>query len=113
MVAVTHWERVNEFYFARLAIDTQASQEFTENDLVLLSKEKVLEGALPSTYAFASVESCEGQKTLRVRMYFDREGQKDSTSARGFKSVTQVLTALQGPSSAWWLLKVATAVISS
>jgi hypothetical protein len=42
MVAVTHWERVNEFYFARLAIDTQASQEFTENDLVLLSKEKVM-----------------------------------------------------------------------
>ncbi|KAH8968929.1 hypothetical protein BDL97_02G009000 [Sphagnum fallax] len=106
MVAVTQWERVNEFYFARLAIDTQASQEFTENDLVLLSKEKVLEGALPTTYAFASVESCEGQKTLRVRMYLDREGQKDGTSARGFKSVMQVLTALQGPSSAWWLLKL-------
>jgi hypothetical protein len=70
---------------------------------------QVLEGSLPSTYAFASVESCEGQKTLRVRMYLDREGQKDGTSARGFKSVMQVLTALQGPSSAWWLLKVATA----
>lgn len=41
MVAVTQWERVNEFHFARLAIDAESCQEFTENDLVLLSKEKV------------------------------------------------------------------------
>lgn len=41
MVAVTQWERVNEFQFARLAIDADSCQEFTENDLVLLSREKV------------------------------------------------------------------------
>lgn len=41
MVAVTQWERVNEFHFSRLAIDADSCQEFTENDLVLLSKEKV------------------------------------------------------------------------
>lgn len=41
MVAVTQWERVNEFHFVRLAIEAASCQEYTENDLVLLSKEKV------------------------------------------------------------------------
>lgn len=65
---------------------------------------QVLEGKLPTTYAFASVESREGQQVLRVRMYLDREGQSEAAGLSGTAAL--VLTALAGPKAAWWILRV-------
>lgn len=41
MVGLATWEKANEFYFMRLAVQTDVAEDFTENDLLLLSKEKV------------------------------------------------------------------------
>lgn len=41
MVGLATWEKANEFYFMRLAVPADAVEEFMENDLLLLSREKV------------------------------------------------------------------------
>lgn len=63
--------------------------------------------SLPSTYAFASVEAREGSGTLRVRMQLDGEGQEsEGLSIKTTPGALRLRAALQGPTSAWWLMKV-------
>ncbi|KAG0597404.1 hypothetical protein M758_UG335400 [Ceratodon purpureus] len=104
MVAVIQCERVNEFHFVKVAIDAGDCQEYFENDLVLLSKEQLGQGKLPSTYALANVESREGQQALRLRMYLEKEAKKGATIEND--SAAKVLTSLPGPKTAWWILKL-------
>ncbi|CAM6125409.1 unnamed protein product [Calypogeia fissa] len=108
MVALATWEKANEFYFMRLAVQTDVAEDFTENDLLLLSKEKPLGGnSLPSTYAFASVEAREGSGTLRVRMHLDGESnESDGLVIKTTPGAMRLRAALQGPTSAWWLMKL-------
>lgn len=74
MAAVASCERANEFYTVRIAVKAEVAQEFAENDLLLLSKEKFQEGSdLPSTHAFAMVEGREGRTILKLRMFLDGE----------------------------------------
>lgn len=104
MVAVIQCERVNEFHFVKLAIDAGECQEYYENDLVLLSKEQLGQGKLPSTYALANVESREGQQALRIRMYLDKEAETGISIENDASD--KVLASLSGPKTAWWILKL-------
>ncbi|OAE31740.1 hypothetical protein AXG93_4874s1030 [Marchantia polymorpha subsp. ruderalis] len=108
MVGLATWEKANEFYFMRLAVPADAVEEFMENDLLLLSREKPLGGArLPTTYAFGAVEGREGAQTLRVRMHLDSEtSEKDGLTLTPTAAALRLRQALQGPTSAWYIMKL-------
>lgn len=50
------------------------------------------------------MESREGQQALRLRMYLEKEAGNGGTNQNGDSA--KVLTSLNGPKTAWWILKV-------
>ncbi|KAL2629456.1 hypothetical protein R1flu_014142 [Riccia fluitans] len=108
MAALANWERANEFYFMRLTVPADVVEDFMENDLLLFSKEKPLgEAKLPTTYAFGSVEGREGAQTLRVRMHLDSETSlKEGLKITPGPAALRLRQALQGPTSAWYVMKL-------
>ncbi|KAL3678344.1 hypothetical protein R1sor_021300 [Riccia sorocarpa] len=108
MAALANWERANEFYFMRLTVPADVVEDFMENDLLLFSKEKPLgEAKLPTTYAFGGVEGREGAQTLRVRMHLDPENNlHEGLKITPAPAALRLRQALQGPMSAWYVMKL-------
>lgn len=108
MAAVASCERANEFYTVRIAVKAEVAQEFVENDLLLLSKEKFQEGSeLPSTHAFAMVEGREGRTILKLRMFLDGEvNQLNVEQISPCSRLSKMIAALQGTNTVLWIFKL-------
>lgn len=108
MAAVIKCEKAHEFYFAQAAVQAHMLERLTENDIIILSKEKFQEGsAIPNAYAFASLEGREGKQTLKLRLFLDGEfsGLNENTLSRSGR-LSKMRTAIQVVNSAWWMIKL-------
>ncbi|MCO5574144.1 hypothetical protein L7F22_027924 [Adiantum nelumboides] len=108
MIAVIKCEKAHDFYFAQAAVQACMVEQLSDNDIIFLSKEKFQEGsAIPSAYAFASVEGREGKQTLKLRLFLDGEfsGLDVKTLSRSAR-LSKMAKAVQVANSAWWMMKV-------
>lgn len=108
MAAVIKCEKAHDFYFAQVAVQAHMVEQLTDNDIILLSKEKFQEGSdIPKAYAFASLEGREGKQTLKLRLFLDGEfsGLNEKTLARSAR-LSKMRMAMQVANSAWWMIKL-------
>ncbi|XP_006847151.2 probable helicase MAGATAMA 3 isoform X1 [Amborella trichopoda] len=108
MGAVASCEEANEFHAVTLLVKEEVRDKFSENDLLLLSKEKFREGMpLLSAYGFAMVEGRPGRDTLKLRTYHG--GEFDYLNTKKIVSSTRLsnmLSALKAQDSVLWVLKI-------
>eukprot|EP01018_Ginkgo_biloba_P018605 Gb_01813 [translate_table: standard] len=104
--AVASCERANEFYTVRLALQAEYAEDFTENDLLVLSKGKFQEGTvLP--HAFAMVEGRDGKTILKLRMFLDGEvSQLNVDKISQSSRLTNMLAILQAPDAILLICKL-------
>ncbi|XP_039140308.1 probable helicase MAGATAMA 3 [Dioscorea cayenensis subsp. rotundata] len=105
--AVDSCTEADEFHKVSMAVRDEFREELSENDLLLLSKEKFQEGASPSTYAFAIVEQRGGREMLTLRAFLagdvkELNGNEVEHSARLLK----MLAVLKIRESFLWILKI-------
>ncbi|CAN6438865.1 unnamed protein product [Victoria cruziana] len=72
--AVVAVDESNGFHIVSLVVKPEFGEDMSDNDLILLSREK-FEGAktLPTTYAFAIVDGRDGGTKLKLRMFLSGE----------------------------------------
>ncbi|KAL2647115.1 hypothetical protein AAZX31_05G112900 [Glycine max] len=74
---VKSWSEADDFHFIEFPCEINEGESISQNDLLLLSKEKFLNGKrLPTVYAFALVEHVRKffeTRLLRVRLYLAGE----------------------------------------
>eukprot|EP00897_Mesotaenium_endlicherianum_P009227 jgi/Mesen1/8332/ME000046S07724 len=111
MVVCTKCERANEFHFVIVAAQMEQIADLSENDLLLISKEKPGAGGVASTatHALASVEAREGKTAVRLRLLLSQDSLHplhpwDSAQTARAARMQNTLQTLSG--SPWWLLKV-------
>nr|KYP67340.1 putative helicase DDB-G0274399 [Cajanus cajan] len=74
---VKSWSEADDFHFIEFPCEIKEGESISQNDLLLLSKDKILDGKrLPTVYAFALVEHVRKffeTRLLRVRLYLAGE----------------------------------------
>ncbi|KAH7281053.1 hypothetical protein KP509_36G027600 [Ceratopteris richardii] len=108
MIAVIKCEKAHDFHFAQVAVQAHMMEQLSDNDLIIVSKEKFQDGStIPSAYAFASVEGREGKQTLKLRLFLEGEftGLNEKTLSRSSR-LLKMAKALQTANTAWWMMKV-------
>ncbi|XP_020234530.1 probable helicase MAGATAMA 3 isoform X1 [Cajanus cajan] len=74
---VKSWSEADDFHFIEFPCEIKEGESISQNDLLLLSKDKILDGKrLPTVYAFALVEQVRKffeTRLLRVRLYLAGE----------------------------------------
>uniref|UniRef100_A0A7S0WSL5 Helicase ATP-binding domain-containing protein n=1 Tax=Chlamydomonas leiostraca TaxID=1034604 RepID=A0A7S0WSL5_9CHLO len=105
-------EQKDDFLFARLALEQEASRGYGDNDLVLLCKENPWNdeeegsrGAAHELHALGYCEGHEGEQSIRVKFMLTDDSQLGSTA--GLNRVRAMRAGLTAPGSCWWLLKLA------
>ncbi|CAA6663788.1 unnamed protein product [Spirodela intermedia] len=105
--AIVSCEEANGFHMVSVAILDEFREEVSENDLLILSKEKFEEGATPSTYAFALVEHRGGRETLMLRMFLSGEiKQIDKFDIESSPRLSKILPILKTKETFMWILKI-------
>ncbi|EFJ22659.1 hypothetical protein SELMODRAFT_30768, partial [Selaginella moellendorffii] len=77
VAALTHCEKVNEFYSAKVAVRAEIGELFPDNELILITKEPLGGADLPKTYALAMVDGHEGLQILSLRLYLESDSSND------------------------------------
>ncbi|KAG2634775.1 hypothetical protein PVAP13_2NG309409 [Panicum virgatum] len=113
--AALDWQRVavglcaesEGFHKFSMAVENEFRETVSENDLLLLSKEKFEEGVTPTAYAFALVEQRSGSANISLRAFVAGEIENLNVSkpvdSRRLKRFASILAA---ESSTLWILKV-------
>ncbi|CAN6248615.1 unnamed protein product [Urochloa humidicola] len=95
------------FHKFPMAVENEFRENVSENDLLLLSKEKFEEGGKPNAYAFALVEQRGGGETISLRAFVAGEIQNLNVSKPVKSSRLQRFASiLAAENSALWILKV-------
>ncbi|XP_020583755.1 probable helicase MAGATAMA 3 [Phalaenopsis equestris] len=105
--AVASFQEVDEFHKLSLAVLDDFRENVSENDLLLLSKEKFQEGEAPNAYAFALVDHRGGKETLRVLTYLCGEvKQLDKMEVESSPRLSKMLSIFKTKESFVWILKI-------
>ncbi|XP_073007942.1 probable helicase MAGATAMA 3 [Typha latifolia] len=95
------------FHKVSVAVLDEFREEVSENDLLLLSKEKFEEGATPSTYCFAMVEHRGGRETLALRTFLVGEVKRlGKAEPEHSPRLTRMLSVLKTAESFLWILRI-------
>ncbi|XP_024537137.1 probable helicase MAGATAMA 3 [Selaginella moellendorffii] len=98
VAALTHCEKVNEFYSAKVAVRAEIGELFPDNELILITKEPLGGADLPKTYALAMVDGHEGLQILSLRLYLESDSSNDRDA--------RLRLALQASGSGWFICKL-------
>ncbi|KAJ0976868.1 hypothetical protein J5N97_012342 [Dioscorea zingiberensis] len=105
--AVDSCSEANEFHKVSMAVRDEFREELSENDLLLLSKEKFEEGASPSTYAFALVDQRGGRELLTLRTFLAVNVKElDRCEVEQCPRLLKMHAVLKVRESFLWILKV-------
>ncbi|KAG1369817.1 hypothetical protein COCNU_15G001830 [Cocos nucifera] len=104
--AVASCAETDEFHNVSLVVLDEFRERVSENDLLLLSKEKFQEGMTPSTYAFALVEQRGGRETLTLRTFLSGEVKHlDKAEPEHSQRLLRMLSVFKTTESFLWILK--------
>ncbi|MQL89807.1 hypothetical protein Taro_022394, partial [Colocasia esculenta] len=105
--AVVSCEEAGDFHMVTMVVLDEFREQASENDLLLLSREKFEEGVTPSTYAFALVEHRGGRETIALRMFLSGEiKQVDKSEAESSPRLLKILPILKTKEAFLWILKI-------
>ncbi|XP_008781447.2 probable helicase MAGATAMA 3 isoform X2 [Phoenix dactylifera] len=105
--AVASCAETDGFHRVSLAVLDEFREQVSENDILLLSKEKFQEGMTPSTYAFALVEQRGGRETLTLRTFLAGEVKHlDKAEPEHSQRLLRMLSVFKTTESFLWILKI-------
>ncbi|KAL6876336.1 hypothetical protein ACP4OV_012908 [Aristida adscensionis] len=95
------------FHKVSMAVLDDFRETVSENDLLLLSKEKFEEGATPTAYAFALVEQRGGRETISLRTFVAGEIKNLNVAKPVNSPRLQRIASLFAPAGSFlWVLKI-------
>eukprot|EP00898_Chlorokybus_atmophyticus_P000829 jgi/Chlat1/1747/Chrsp13S02159 len=111
----TLFEHINDFGMLKILVGAAVSNDFNENDVLLLSFEKPGETATPKCHALAIVEAHDGEASLRLRMHLEDlpaasgVAQPKRLAAQHKDRMKRVRTRLDASNgkTGWWIVKLA------
>ncbi|KAK3144776.1 hypothetical protein QOZ80_4AG0317720 [Eleusine coracana subsp. coracana] len=94
--------------FLKVSVAVPDDFNVSENDLLLLSKEKFEEGGTPTAYAFALVEQRGGRETISLRTFLQGEIQNFNVAEplKSPKRLQHIASILKKQQSLLWILKL-------
>uniref|UniRef100_A0A1D1XNF7 Putative helicase MAGATAMA 3 n=1 Tax=Anthurium amnicola TaxID=1678845 RepID=A0A1D1XNF7_9ARAE len=105
--AVVSCEDAGGFHMVSVAVLDEFRERVSENDLLLVSREKLGEGATPRTYAFALVEHRGSRETLTLRMFLSGEIKYiDKLEVESSPRLLKILPILKTKESFLWIVKI-------
>ncbi|WOL15526.1 hypothetical protein Cni_G24307 [Canna indica] len=105
--AIVSCNETDGFHKVSLAVLDEFREDVSENDLVLLSKNKFEEGVAPDTYAFAMVEHRGGRETLALRTFVAGEIKRlDKADPEPSQRLLKMHSILKATESFLWILKI-------
>lgn len=105
--AVASCQEGDEFHKLSLVVLDDFREDVSENDLLILSKDKFQEGEAPNAYAFALVDHRGGKETLTVLTYLCGEvKQLDKMEAESSPRLLKMLSIFKTAESFVWILKI-------
>nr|CAD1824573.1 unnamed protein product [Ananas comosus var. bracteatus] len=105
--AVASCTESDGFHKVSMAVLDDFREEVSENDLLLLSKEKFEEGATPTAYAFALVENRGGRETLALRTFLTGEVKKlRKAEPEHSPRLLRMFSILKTTESFLWILRI-------
>ncbi|KAK6945483.1 DNA2/NAM7 helicase, helicase domain [Dillenia turbinata] len=105
--AVAKCSEVDGFHLAEIAYEADKGESISQNDLLLLSREKFQESSkLPTTYVFAMVEHRQ-MNVLRVRMYLAGEvKQFNVDDVKSCPRLALMRSLITETGKSLWILKI-------
>eukprot|EP00878_Enallax_costatus_P007720 GHUV01008081.1.p1 GENE.GHUV01008081.1~~GHUV01008081.1.p1 ORF type:complete len:869 (+),score=299.72 GHUV01008081.1:2923-5529(+) len=95
----------NDFHIARITVEQDVAKKFTDNDLVLLTKDHPHdEECRTKMHALGFMEGHEGSQSLRVKFYLTDDSQAGKPAQ--LERVKIMRAGVEAKASAWWVQRL-------